>query len=80
MTPILVVFEGLRRIAPITQILFGSDWPFSPEFGVERNIATLKTNDLSEADQRAIARENAERLFPAFVRRARAGRNLSSLP
>ena len=27
---------ALRRIAPLEQILFGSDWPFTPEFGVAR--------------------------------------------
>ncbi|WP_312162058.1 amidohydrolase family protein [Phenylobacterium sp.] len=63
-----VALEGLRRIAPITQILFGSDWPFTPEFGVARNLHQL-TNDngLSEADLQAIARTNAERVFPRLV-------------
>ncbi len=36
-----VPFAALRRIAPITQILFGSDWPFTPEAGVARNIHQL---------------------------------------
>jgi predicted TIM-barrel fold metal-dependent hydrolase len=63
-----VVFAGLRRIAPITQILFGSDWPFSPEFAVARNIEALKANeDLTEEDRRAIARENAAKLFPRIA-------------
>ena len=66
-----VPFEGLRRIAPVTQILFGSDWPFTPEFGVERNISMLDTMpDLSESDARAIARENAERIFPRLMRKS----------
>ncbi len=60
-----VTLAGLRRIAPIGQILFGSDWPFTPEFGVARNIARLEQSELlSASDARAIARENAERLFP----------------
>ena len=63
-----VPFAALRRIAPITQILFGSDWPFTPEPGVARNIRQLGDNDLSEADARAIARENAERVFPRLVK------------
>ena len=66
-----VPFEGLRRIAPITQILFGSDWPFTPEFGVERNISLLDAMPgLSESDACAVARENAERIFPRLTRRA----------
>lgn len=59
---------GLRRIAPITQILFGSDWPFTPEFGVALNNHRLDQGELSESDLRAIARENAERVFPRLVR------------
>lgn len=56
---------GLRRIAPVSQILFGSDWPFTPELGVARNLHQLTTDGgLSAADLSAIARENAERLFP----------------
>lgn len=67
-----VTFAGLRRVAPIGQILFGSDWPFTPEIGVARNIHQLTENGLSEADLRAIARENALRIFPrlAALRRA----------
>lgn len=67
-----VAFAGLRRLAPITQILFGSDWPFTPEMGVARNIHQLSGNGLSEAEMRAVARENAERMFPrlAALRRA----------
>lgn len=59
-----VPFNALRAIAPMTQILFGSDWPFTPDFGVARNIGQLDALGLSEADARALARGNAERLFP----------------
>jgi len=63
-----VPFAALRRIAPITQILFGSDWPFTPEAGVARNIHQLtQANGLSEDEARAIARENAERVFPRLA-------------
>jgi predicted TIM-barrel fold metal-dependent hydrolase len=65
-----VPFAALRRIAPITQILFGSDWPFTPEAGVARNIHQLtQANGLSEAEARAIACENAERVFPRLAQR-----------
>jgi predicted TIM-barrel fold metal-dependent hydrolase len=63
-----VPFAALRRIAPITQILFGSDWPFTPEAGVARNIHQLTQNALGEQEVRAIARENAERVFPRLTR------------
>ncbi len=62
-----VAFAGLRRIAPVSQILFGSDWPFTPEIGVARNIHQLAQNGLSEADLAAIARENAKRVFPRLA-------------
>ena len=65
-----VPFAALRRIAPITQILFGSDWPFTPEAGVARNIRQLaQANGLSESEARAIARDNAERVFPRLAQR-----------
>jgi predicted TIM-barrel fold metal-dependent hydrolase len=60
-----VALAGLRRIAPISHILFGSDWPFTPELGVARTIHQLA--DLSESDARAIARENATRIFPRLA-------------
>jgi predicted TIM-barrel fold metal-dependent hydrolase len=64
-----VPLAGLRRLAPISQILFGSDWPFSPEPAVARTIAQLEAiAKLSENDAAAIARENAERLFPRLAR------------
>lgn len=59
-----VPFNALRAIAPMTQILFASDWPFTPDFSVARNIGQLDALGLSEADARALARGNAERLFP----------------
>ncbi len=65
-----VPFAALRRIAPITQILFGSDWPFTPEAGVARNIHQLiQANGLSKDEARAIARENAERVFPRLAQK-----------
>lgn len=65
-----IPFAALRRIAPISQILFGSDWPFTPEFAVERNLSLLGQLDLSESDARALAYENAERLFPRLAKMA----------
>ena len=64
-----VPFAALRRIAPINQILFGSDWPFTPEAGVARNVRQLAQNELTEDEARAIARGNAERVFPRLAQR-----------
>jgi predicted TIM-barrel fold metal-dependent hydrolase len=64
-----IPLAGLRRLAPISQILFGSDWPFSPEPAVARTIGQLEAStELSPSDAVAIARENAERLFPRLAR------------
>jgi len=63
-------FSALRNLAPLSQILFGSDWPFTPEPGVLRNLRLLTTqNGLSDAEIRQLTRGNAERLFPKFTRR-----------
>jgi predicted TIM-barrel fold metal-dependent hydrolase len=67
-----VPFAALRRIAPITQILFGSDWPFTPEAGVARNLRQLAQNGLSEGEARAVARDNAERVFPRLAQQGAA--------
>lgn len=63
-----VPFAALRAIAPMSQILFGSDWPFTPDFGVARNVSFLDALGLSDADAAALARGNAERLFPRLSR------------
>jgi 6-methylsalicylate decarboxylase len=61
--------SALRNLAPMTNILFGSDWPFTREASVTRAIAQLTTqNGLSEAEIQAIVRANAERLFPRLAR------------
>lgn len=62
-----MAFGGLRRLAPISQVLFGSDWPFTPEIGVARNIHQLSQNGLTDAEMQALARENAEKLFPRLA-------------
>lgn len=61
--------SALRNLAPLSQILFGSDWPFTPEMGVARAVMQLKTqNNLSETDLQSLMRGNAERLLPKFAR------------
>lgn len=66
-------FAALRNLAPLTNILFGSDWPFTPDIGVARGIYQLTAqNGLSETDLQSINRTNAERLFPRFARMDRS--------
>lgn len=64
-----IPFAALRGIAPITQILFGSDWPFSPEPRVGQLVRQLGEVGLSDTEARAIARHNAERIFPRLAQR-----------
>lgn len=60
---------ALRNLTPLTNILFGSDWPFTPDIGVARGIYQLTAqNGLTEGDLQAINRTNAELLFPRFAR------------
>jgi predicted TIM-barrel fold metal-dependent hydrolase len=62
-------FDALRTLAPLSQIMVGTDFPFQPTANVARNIANFRAlNGLSPEEQRAIARENALRLFPHFAR------------
>jgi len=52
---------ALMKFAPSSQFLFGTDYPREP---IESTVDHLPENDLSPAIQRAMNRENAERLFP----------------
>ena len=50
------------------KILFGSDWPYCPEDMAVSMINALETNPLlDEKLQRAIARDNALKLFPRLA-------------
>jgi predicted TIM-barrel fold metal-dependent hydrolase len=54
---------ALMKLAPISQILYGTDFPFRD--GAEEN-AGLGSHGFSAADLRAINRENALRLLPGL--------------
>ncbi len=65
------ILSALRTLAPMDHILYGSDWPFTPEAAVARGIAQLlNDNGLAEADLAALSRGNAEKLFPRLAARA----------
>ncbi|MEX3634041.1 amidohydrolase family protein [Paraburkholderia sp. BR14320] len=62
-------FDVLRTLAPLSQIMVGTDFPFQPAANVARNIADFRAlGGLSPEEHRGIARENALRLFPHFAR------------
>lgn len=56
--------SALRMLVPDTQILFGSDWPFSPARSIAGALAALRANDaLSAAGRDAILQGNAHALL-----------------
>jgi predicted TIM-barrel fold metal-dependent hydrolase len=55
---------ALMNMAPITQILFGTDYPFVP---VPATVAPLDRFGLAAADLAAVNRGNALRLFPRLT-------------
>lgn len=66
-------FGALRALTPLGHILFGSDWPFTPEAGVARNVRFLaEAEGLGPDDLQAICRDNAEALFPRLAARRSA--------
>jgi predicted TIM-barrel fold metal-dependent hydrolase len=54
-------FASLRTFAPVSQLLFASDYPQLP---VEGSVHDLNALGLSPSDLAAIQRENALRIFP----------------
>jgi predicted TIM-barrel fold metal-dependent hydrolase len=52
---------AMMKLAPVTQYLFGTDYPAEP---MESTVDHLPESDLPADVQRAMYRENAERLYP----------------
>jgi predicted TIM-barrel fold metal-dependent hydrolase len=52
---------AMMKLAPPTQYLFGTDYPAEP---MESTVDHLPENNLPADIQRAMNRENAERLYP----------------
>jgi predicted TIM-barrel fold metal-dependent hydrolase len=58
-------FAALRDMVPVSQILFGTDYPFwSPETAVKG----LAGHDLTASELAAIERDNALKLLPGLAR------------
>ena len=58
-------YAALREIAPVSRLLFGSDYPF---WSPQTTIAGLAELQLDAADLAAIERGNALALLPKLVR------------
>jgi 6-methylsalicylate decarboxylase len=54
---------ALMALAPVSQILFGSDYPY---FTLEENVAGLGEIRMTVAERQAINRGNAARLMPQY--------------
>ena len=58
-----VSMAALLKLVPVTQLLFGSDYPYWP---ISTDLDALLALGLSLSDLAAIERENALRLFPKY--------------
>jgi predicted TIM-barrel fold metal-dependent hydrolase len=58
--------DALMHIAPVSQFLYGTDYPFRG--GAEVNEALAKYRRFSSAERRAIDRDNALRILPTLGR------------
>ena len=58
--------DALMYIAPVSQFLYGTDFPFRD--GAEANGALAKYARFSAAERRAIDRDNALRILPSLAR------------
>ena len=61
--------SALKEVAPISQIMFGTDSPFVPMRSTAEGMTRV---GLSAAEQRAVGFENAARLLPRAKARIQA--------
>jgi predicted TIM-barrel fold metal-dependent hydrolase len=54
---------SLLTLIDSSRILFGSDYPFTPEVAVKAAIEELNSSQLLKADRGALERANAMKLF-----------------
>ncbi|WP_149037421.1 amidohydrolase family protein [Hirschia baltica] len=64
-----VQFSALKSVAPVTNILFGSDYPFTPEPIVKMSAAAIGELPMSADEMSMVRYSNAARLFPRFAKR-----------
>jgi predicted TIM-barrel fold metal-dependent hydrolase len=59
-----VALEGLLKIVPVSQLMYGTDVPYRT---CVDHVTGLAGCDFSEAERRAIDRDNAARLLPRYA-------------
>jgi predicted TIM-barrel fold metal-dependent hydrolase len=64
---------ALRAIAPVSQILYGTDFPFAPEPTLRAAEAEFQALPFTPQERGQVRRGNAERLFGAFAARCCGG-------
>lgn len=60
---------ALRALAPMTQVLYGSDFPFAPEARVRMAEQFFAALPFTPEEEEMVRRRNAAGLFPAFAAR-----------
>jgi 6-methylsalicylate decarboxylase len=59
------VLNMLREVVSLTQVLFGTDYPYLRRDIAVRSVEHMReTTALSESERQAVLHENAQRLFP----------------
>jgi len=66
---------ALRAIAPVSQILYGTDFPFAPEPSLRAAEAQFTALPFTPQEQKQVRRGNAQRLFGPFAARCCGGRH-----
>lgn len=67
LAPTAETFECLKGVAPLDQIVFGSDWPFANARVIAEAVRTYEGVAMPQQQREAIDRNNALSLFPQFV-------------
>ncbi|MAK60296.1 MAG: hydrolase [Ponticaulis sp.] len=62
-------YGALRQLVPVTNILYGSDFPFTPAPAVAAADMAIDQLGLNDEEARQIRSGNASRLFPGFAGR-----------
>ena len=64
----VAAFGPLLKLVTSKQVLFGSDFPFTPAPAVRAAVGSLRTLGLSEEELRDIDGANARSLFQRFAK------------
>jgi 6-methylsalicylate decarboxylase len=65
LSPSPYMLGSMRALVGVERLLFGSDFPFAPELLVHAEVGELSSLGLDDAEQAAIASNNARALFGA---------------